>query len=228
MIGLEALLRWQHPDLGLVPPLEFIPLLEETGLIIPVGEWVLRTACEQLAAWRREGHSHLRVAVNLSSKQFNNSDLLRIVNEILMDNRLRPDLLELEITESVLMRQDTSTTATFEGLSEMGVRFGLDDFGTGYSSLSYLRRFPIQTLKIDRSFVRDIPADAEDAAITHAIIVMGQSLNLTLIAEGVETKAQADFLQSLGCHFMQGYFFGRPMAAAEFTRVLTSPGAAGF
>lgn len=223
IVGVEALLRWQHPDIGLVSPLEFIPLLEETGLIIPVGEWVLHTACEQLGLWQRSGWNHLRMAVNLSSIQFGSPDLLRVITKILDAKQFRADRLELEITESILMRGDGATAAMLESLNEMGVRLGLDDFGTGYSSLSYLRRFPIDTLKIDRSFVRNIPADAEDSAITHAIIVMGQSLELELIAEGVETKIQADYLQSLGCHLMQGYLFSRPLPPAEVTQLLASP-----
>jgi len=224
VMGMEALLRWQHPDFGLVPPMEFIPLLEETGLIVPVGEWVLRTACEQLGVWQRSGWDYLRMAVNLSSIQFGSPDLLQMITNVLMEQRLQAGSLELEITESILMRHDGAVAAMLESIDRMGVQLGLDDFGTGYSSLSYLRRFPIDTLKIDRSFVRDIPDDAEDAAITRAIIVMGQSLKLELIAEGVETKTQADYLQSLGCHIMQGFFFSRPLPAAEMTQLLEMPG----
>lgn len=222
IIGVEALLRWQHPDTGLVSPLEFIPLLEETGLIIPVGEWVLHTACAQLAQWRKNG-CDLRMAVNLSSIQFNSPGLLQVITDTLVANQLSPECLELEITESILMRRDGSAAAILMSLDEMGIHLGLDDFGTGYSSLSYLRRFPIHTLKIDRSFIRDIPDDAEDSAITHAIIVMGKTLKLELIAEGVETKIQADYLQSLGCHIMQGFLFSQPLPAVEVTKLLAAP-----
>lgn len=224
IIGTEALLRWQHPDFGLVPPLEFIPLLEETGLIIPVGEWVLRAACGQLAEWRKSGWEQLRMAVNLSSIQFGNPGLLPVITKMLANLGLAAHRLELEITESVLMHRDKTTASLLSTLDEMGVRLGLDDFGTGYSSLSYLRRFPIDTLKIDRSFVRDIPDDPEDTAITRAIISMAQSLKLELIAEGVENRVQADFLQSLGCHVLQGFFFSRPLPAEEMTQLLVSRG----
>ncbi len=222
VVGVEALLRWQHPELGLMPPLEFVPLLEETGLIVPVGQWVLQTACEQLAAWRRQGWPSLRMAVNISSRQFEHASLPGTVAEALFSCGLAAADLELEITESILMHQGPATASALEALTVLGVRLGMDDFGTGYSSLGYLRRFPIDTLKIDRSFIRDIPGDTEDAAITHAIIVMGQSLKLELVAEGVETAEQRAFLLSHHCHLMQGYFFSPPLPPEGLTRYLAS------
>ncbi len=222
VVGVEALLRWQHPEFGLVSPLDFVPLLEETGLIVPVGQWALQTACEQLARWRQQGWPSLRMAVNISSRQFEHASLPGTVAEALSSCRLAAADLELEITESILMHQDPAMVSAFEALTDLGVRIGIDDFGTGYSSLGYLRRFPIDTLKIDRSFIRDIPGDAEDAAITHAIIVMGQSLKLELVAEGVETAEQRAFLLSHQCHLMQGYFFSRPLPPEGLTRYLAS------
>lgn len=218
IVGMEALLRWQHPDFGLVPPLDFVPLLEDTGLIIPVGEWVLKTACMQLAEWQRQGWNGMRMAVNISGRQFERPGLPRAVAEALACG-IEASQLELEITESVLMHHGTTT---LEEVKRLGVRLSIDDFGTGYSSLGYLRRFPLDTLKIDRSFIRDIPDDAEDSAITHAIIMMGQSLKLELIAEGVETVVQQDFLESCGCHLMQGYLFSQPLPAAELRELLAS------
>ena len=222
LVGVEALLRWQHPELGLVPPLDFVPLLEETGLIIPVGDWVLRTACAQLARWQAQGWSGIRMAVNISGCQFERAGLAQTVAEALLSCGLEARHLELEITESVLMKP---CAAQLDDLRQLGVRLSVDDFGTGYSSLGYLRRFPIDTLKIDRSFICDIPGDADDAAIARAIIVMGQSLRLELIAEGVETEAQRDFLQSCGCHLMQGYLFSRALPADDVRALLAQSGA---
>ena len=186
VVGVEALLRWNHAERGLVGPLDFIPLLEETGLIVAVGRWVLESALAQLAEWHRAGWQSLAVAVNLSSHQFHEPELAQRLSESLQTYALPARCVELEITESTLLQHIPATTATLEKLSELGFGIALDDFGTGYSSLSYLRRFPIDTLKIDRSFVRDIPADNNDAAITRAIVVMAQSLQLHLVAEGVE------------------------------------------
>jgi diguanylate cyclase (GGDEF)-like protein/PAS domain S-box-containing protein len=224
MFGVEALLRWQHPDFGLVPPADFIALLEETGLIVPAGEWVLEEAARQLHNWHAAGHRHLRLAVNLSPRQVQSGGLLGTVQRVL--NRM-PDesgWLELEITESLLVQQSQMQMETFESLRALGVRLAIDDFGTGYSSLSYLRRLPIDTLKIDRSFVRDVPGDADDSAITTTIIAMAQSLRLEVVAEGVENAAQRDFLSAYGCWRMQGYLFARPMPAAELTRLLAGGG----
>jgi len=219
IVGIEALLRWEHPEHGLVPPLNFVPLLEDTGLISSVGEWVLTTACTQLAAWQRQGWGGMRLAVNISGRQFERPDLPHLVTRTLADCGIEASQLELEITESVLMQHGS---AVLEEVRRLGVRLSVDDFGTGYSSLGYLRRFPIDTLKIDRSFIRDIPGDAEDAAIAHAIIMMGQSLKLELIAEGVETAVQQAFLQSCGCHLMQGYLFSKPLPVEEMDALLAS------
>jgi diguanylate cyclase (GGDEF)-like protein/PAS domain S-box-containing protein len=215
LIGVEALLRWQHPEFGMVMPMEFMPLLEETGLIVPAGEWVLNTACTQLLAWHDAGWPTLRMAVNLSARQFASESLsIALENALAM---MRGDLtcLELEITESVLMQNAQSTIDTMSRLSAMGCRFAIDDFGTGYSSLSYLKRFPISALKIDRSFVRDIPADKDDAAIVTTIVAMAHNLKLQVIAEGVETEEQLGFLRACGCDSMQGYLFSRPLPADE-------------
>ena len=221
IVGVEALLRWQHPDFGLVLPNDFIPLLEETGLIVPAGEWVLDTACAQLRAWHLAGWPQLRMAINLSPRQFQaEGELTSTLERNLKALGCNPHLVELEITEGLLLQHATGTLAMLDRMQTMGVRLAIDDFGTGYSSLSYLRRFPIDTLKIDRSFVHDIPGDEDDSAITAAIIVLAQSLKLDVIAEGVETEAQRDFLRARGCHLMQGLLFSRPLPAEEITPLL--------
>jgi diguanylate cyclase (GGDEF)-like protein/PAS domain S-box-containing protein len=220
ILGVEALLRWQHPDLGLVMPNDFIALLEENGLIVPVGEWVLRKACAQVRDWHKAGWDHLSVAVNLSARQFNAPGLVEMVERTTSELGFNRERLELEITESVIMRHAQVTIDALETLSRMGVQLAVDDFGTGYSSLSYLRRFPIDTLKIDSSFIRDIPHDLDDSAITTAIIVMAQSLKLKVIAEGVETEEQLRYLREHGCHAMQGYLFSKPLPAEEMTALL--------
>jgi diguanylate cyclase (GGDEF)-like protein len=223
MIGVEALLRWQHPELGMVPPSEFIPLLEENHLIIPVGEWVLRTACAQSRAWQDAGLPPLRMAVNISARQFRQKNLVEMVDGILRETRVSPRLLELELTEGILMENTDETSETLNSLKNKGVLIAVDDFGTGYSSLGYLKRFPIDRLKIDRSFVRDIITDGNDAAIAVAIISMGRSMGLSVIAEGVETKDQLAFLQVQKCDEYQGYYFSRPAPAEEITRLLQNP-----
>jgi len=215
IIGVEALLRWRHPERGLVQPSDFVPLLEETGMIVPVGEWVLRTACRQLAQWQRQGATGLRMGVNLSARQFNEPRLGRNIERIVAECGVDARYLELEMTESVFMRHAPATTQTLGTLHDLGVRLAIDDFGTGYSSLNYLKRFSIDTLKIDRSFVGDIITDADDAALTAAIIAMARSLSLEVIAEGVESEAQAAFLHAHGCHCMQGFYFGEAAPAAE-------------
>lgn len=219
MTGMEALLRWQHPELGLVSPDEFIPLLEETGLIVPVGEWVLRTACRQNKAWQQAGFPPLRVAVNLSVRQFKRG-LPNKVGRLLKETGLEPRWLALEITESILMEYRESAVALLNELNAMGIRLVIDDFGTGYSSLSYLKRFPIHSLKIDRSFVRDIPDDTGDMAIARSVIGMAHSLNMTVTAEGVETKEQIDFLHAQNCDRVQGHYFSRPLPVTAFTDLL--------
>jgi diguanylate cyclase (GGDEF)-like protein len=213
--GAEALLRWPQNEHRLMSPSEFIPIAEDTGLIIPLGEWVLLEACAQAHAWQTL-HPGLRVAVNLSARQFRQKDLIGMIERVLAETGLAPTLLELELTESMLMHHAEETVGILTRLDEMGVRLAIDDFGTGYSSLSYLKRFPIHSLKVDRSFVRDISTDPDDAAIVTAIVAMARSLNLEVTAEGVETEEQATFLRSLACHHAQGYYFGRPMPAQEF------------
>jgi diguanylate cyclase (GGDEF)-like protein len=222
--GAEALLRWPQQDDRLVSPVEFIPIAEETGLIVPLGEWVLLEACAQAQAWQTL-HPGLRIAVNLSARQFRQKNLIGMIEQVLGESRLHPSLLELELTEGMLMHNVEEATHILARLDEIGVRLAIDDFGTGYSSLSYLKRFPIHTLKIDRSFVRDISTDPDDAAIVTAIVAMARSLNLRVTAEGVETEEQAAFLRSLTCDQAQGFHFGRPMPAAEFAARLNVSGA---
>jgi diguanylate cyclase (GGDEF)-like protein/PAS domain S-box-containing protein len=218
--GVEALLRWQHPDLGLVSPNNFIPLLEETGLIEQVGHWLLETACRQSRDWHDAGWPYLHMSVNISSRQFNNPDFISSVHDIISTTGINPEFLELEITESMLMRNASATIHALNSLSRLGVRFAIDDFGTGYSSLSYLRRFPIDTIKIDRSFIHDVTDNPDDAAITSAIIVMAKNLSLNVIAEGVENQQQLEFLSSRNCHYLQGNLISPPLPAEELTELL--------
>lgn len=220
VVGMESLVRWNHPELGMVPPATFIPVAEETGLIVPIGDWVLKAACLQARALHDLGYSDLRVAVNLSAKQFRRRDLAQTVADILATTRLPPTMLELEVTESSVMENAEVAVRTLHSLKEMGVHLSIDDFGTGYSSLSQLKRFPIDALKVDQSFVRDIPGDEDDAAIASAIIAMGHRMRLTLIAEGVETVEQLAFLRERDCHRGQGYLFSRPVPATEFIGLL--------
>jgi diguanylate cyclase (GGDEF)-like protein len=220
VIGAEALLRWRHPELGMVPPSEFIPILEETGMIIPVGEWVLREACRQNRSWQAKGLPPIRVAVNLSARQFVQKDLASTVEDALEEAGLSPAYLELEITEELLLEHNHANTVTLNRLRDLGVHISIDDFGTGYSSLSYLKRLPINTLKIDRSFVRDITRDSDGAAIASAIIAMACSLRLNVLAEGVETDEQLSFLRAQGCNEIQGYSFSHPLPPEEFEKLL--------
>jgi diguanylate cyclase (GGDEF)-like protein/PAS domain S-box-containing protein len=223
VMGLEALLRWQHPEHGLISPLEFIPLLEDTGLIIPVGEWVLRSACEEASQWQQLNDSPLRLSVNLSGRQFNDPHLHNSVETILAETKLAPPQLELEITESVLMQNDQASTGNLKAFQSLGVRIAIDDFGTGYSSLSYLQRFPVDTLKIDRSFIHDVIHNPGDETIIKAIIAMAQSLKVDTIAEGVETLEQLQFLRDNGCHTAQGFLLSKPFLASELPRFLQQP-----
>jgi diguanylate cyclase (GGDEF)-like protein len=213
--GYEALLRWQHPERGLVLPGDFIQLAEETGLILRIGEWVLREACRwaTFIGAPTLGNGGLQVAVNLSPRQFNDPNLPRIVAAALKETGLPPRLLELEITESLAMRETDATLATLRKLKELGVSIAIDDFGTGYSSLAYLKRFPVDKLKIDRSFVAELPKDREQCAIVSAIVALAHALNVRVIAEGVETDAQREFLARCGCDFLQGYLVGKPLEA---------------
>jgi diguanylate cyclase (GGDEF)-like protein/PAS domain S-box-containing protein len=218
--GMEALLRWQHPEYGLIPPMEFIPLAEETGLIVPIGEWVLRAACAQIKAWHDAGFPGMHVAVNLSSVQLQQKNFVDVVKRALRDTGLEPRYLDLELTETLLMQDMETAEAILKELHVLGVLFSLDDFGTGYSSLSYLKRFPIDFLKIDRSFVRDIVHDRYGAGIVRAIIVMAHTLGIKVIAEGVETAGHFRFLRQQGCDISQGYYCSRPLATESFTELL--------
>lgn len=220
IIGAEALIRWQHKKLGLIPPMEFIPIAEETGLIVPIGEWVIQTACKQVASWQEAGFSGLRMAVNISARQFRDSDIVKVVLDAVIQTNINPRDLEVEITESMLMEDTSVNIAALKELKDNGVHISIDDFGTGYSSLSYLKRFNIDALKIDKSFVRDITTDSDDAAIASAVIALGQSLRLIVVAEGVETEDQLVFLKTQGCHEAQGYLFSRPLTAANFIQLL--------
>jgi diguanylate cyclase (GGDEF)-like protein/PAS domain S-box-containing protein len=220
--GVEALLRWHNPELGSVAPARFIPLAEETGLIVPIGKWVLRTACAQSVAWQKQGLPAVRMSVNLSMRQMNDEGLVREIESVLAETGLKPDLLELEVTESTIMHNAERAARVLTAIKQLGVRLAIDDFGTGYSSLAHLKRFPIDTLKVDRSFIREVPNDAEDRAIAEAIIAMGKTLSLTVVAEGVETPEQQAFLRERLCDEMQGYYFSTPVAAQDFAELLRS------
>ncbi len=220
IIGFEALLRWKHPQLGLILPDRFIPIAEATGLIIPIGEWVLRTACAQARAWQEDGFPALPVAVNVSALQFRQDGFRDVVKAALRDSRLDPQYLELELTESVLLSNADVTPVILRELKAMGVKLAIDDFGIGYSSLSYLRQFPVDKLKIDRSFIEEVVLDEDDAAITSAIISMARALNLKTVAEGVENDAQACFLRAHHCDQLQGYLLAKPMTASDVAELL--------
>lgn len=218
--GMEALVRWRRPNVGLVAPDRFISLAEETGLIVPLGEWVLRTACAQAALWQAAGHRDLSMAVNLSARQFSQQDMAALVQEVLAETGLDARCLELELTESVLMKDPELVAQTLRRLKEIGVTLSLDDFGTGYSSLSYLKRFPVDVVKIDRAFVRDVTVSADDAALTRTIIAMARSLNMSTVAEGVETVGQLGFVIRNGCDAMQGHHFSRALSVEEMNALL--------
>ncbi|MDR3482091.1 MAG: EAL domain-containing protein [Burkholderiaceae bacterium] len=221
IVGVEALLRWQPPRQEMIFPGDFIPIAEETGLIVPIGEWVLRTACAQHTAWEKAAlFPPIKMAVNLSARQFKQQDIVKMVSRALQETGCDPSSLELEITESIVMENPEAAAATLQQLADMGVCLSIDDFGTGYSSLSYLKRFPIHTLKIDRSFVRDIDSDADDAAIAKAVIALAHSMKLKVIAEGVETVEQLEFLRQQACDQMQGYYLSRPLAAPQLETLL--------
>ena len=214
--GAEALLRWHHPDLGVLPPIQFISLAEESGLIVPIGRWVLDTACAQNIAWQAQGLPPMRIAVNLSPRQFIDPNLLENIRTALANSGMMPQLLDLEITESMMMQNADGAMRVLTAIKRLGVHLSIDDFGTGYSSMSLIKQFPIDTIKVDRSFVRNLPTDANDCAITNAVIALGKALDLTVVAEGVETKAQERFLREQGCNEIQGYLFSKPLPGQEF------------
>ena len=213
-------MRWNHPELGLVSPAQFIPLAEETGLIVPIGRWVLSEACAQNMAWQRRGLRPVTMAVNLSPRQFADAHLLHDIDEALLASGMSPVLLQLEVTESMVMRNVSRAIKVLDAIQSRGIRLAIDDFGTGYSSMSLMKQFPIDTIKIDRSFVRDLPNDSEDQAIAQAIISMGKALGMTVIAEGVETVEQQTFLRNHACDEMQGFLFSKPLPARQMADLL--------
>jgi diguanylate cyclase (GGDEF)-like protein/PAS domain S-box-containing protein len=213
--GMEALIRWRHPRLGLVSPARFIPLAEDNGLIVPIGEWALRTACAQLKTWHDQGHAGLSVAVNFSARQLHQQDVLQRVRQILTETRLPPQYLEMELTETAILQNSSAVIQTLRELKAIGVALAMDDFGTGYSSLSYLNRFPIDIIKVDQSFTLDLIESPDAASITRAIIAMAQSLDIRTVAEGVESEAQLRFLRNAGCDSIQGHYFSRALSAKE-------------
>ena len=218
--SLVEALRWDDPELGRVPPDRFIPLAEETGLILPVGRWVLQAACQEFAQWRSRGLTIPRLAINVSAVQVLRGDLVAEVARVLADTGLSPDLLELEVTEAVFLADTKRAVAVLQDLRDMGVHLAVDDFGTGYSSLAYLKQFPVERLKIDQSFVRDMLEDPNDRAIAEAVIALGKSLGMRVIAEGIESLAHADELRSKGCDEAQGYYYSRPMPGPAFGGLL--------
>ena len=209
-------MRWQHPDDGMVNPADFIPLAEETGIIIPLGEWVLYQACQQTKQWQQEGLNSLRVSVNLSARQFQDENLVEMVKNAIQETGIDAGMLELEITETTIMQDIERTIETLWQLRNLGILLSIDDFGTGYSSLNYLKRFPLDILKIDRTFVMDITTDANDRAVVEAIISLSRHLKMKVVAEGVETEEQLNFLIKQGCHEVQGYYLARPLPVDEF------------
>jgi EAL domain-containing protein (putative c-di-GMP-specific phosphodiesterase class I) len=219
LIGAESLVRWQHPSMGLVSPAKFIPVAEDSGLIVPLGEWVLRAACEQIRKWRDRGLEP-KVAINVSARQFQQQNLAEVVLGAVREAGVDPACLELELTESAIMKDAEASVSTLDRIKSRGISIAIDDFGTGYSSLSYLKRLPLDVLKIDRSFVRDITTDHNDAAIVRAIIGLARSLGIKVIAEGVEDEKQLAFLNANGCNYGQGYLFGRPIEPEGFEAIL--------
>ncbi len=219
IVGMEALIRWRNEELGLISPGDFIPLAEETGLIIPIGEWVLRTACAQLKSWINKGYKPGGLSVNISGRQFQQPDLLEIVSKIIEEMNIEPGLLELELTESYLMKKPVDSIKILNSLKDLGIKLSIDDFGTGYSSLSYLKRLPIDILKIDKSFVQDLTTNSDDTELVLAITTLAHNLHLKVIAEGVETEEQLNFLKSIKCDEWQGYYFSKPVAPEIFEQL---------
>ncbi|MDZ8033918.1 MAG: EAL domain-containing response regulator [Nostoc sp. DedQUE08] len=220
IVGAESLLRWQSPELGMIYPTEFIPLAESTGLIVPIGKWVLKRVCEQIKSWRDAGIDSLIVAVNLSAIEFNQPDFIHNIVNFISVNNIEPHDLELELTESMIMQDVNSAIATMSKLQSLGIKIAIDDFGTGYSSLIYLKNLPINTLKIDRYFIHNVANDSQKSAIAKALIQMAHNLNLDVVAEGVETEPELGFLRQYKCNSMQGFLFSRPLPAAEFENFL--------
>jgi diguanylate cyclase (GGDEF)-like protein len=221
--GMEALLRWEHPDLGIVGPLKFLPIAEETGLIVPIGRWVLTTACRQNVDWQRQGLPRLNIAINLTARQFKDEHLIEDIRSILELTGMEPSFLELEISESILIHDVQTTLQVLTKLKGMGVRIAIDDFGSGFSSLSTLQQFPLDTIKIDRSFIREVSGASNDSGLTDAIIAMGRALSMTVVAQGVETREQAEFLRQHACDELQGFYFAKPVPADQATRLLQAP-----
>jgi EAL domain-containing protein (putative c-di-GMP-specific phosphodiesterase class I) len=226
LVSMEALVRWHHPTRGLVSPAEFIPIAEKTGLILPLGELVLRSVCKQISCWNKEGFDGFRVAVNLSARQFE-SNVSKLVQDIISETGISPHALGLEITEGIAMKNVDQNVRMLEELRALGLSISIDDFGTGYSSLAYLKRFPLNTLKIDRSFIQDITTNADDREITRAIISLGHNLGLMVLAEGVETEEQLQLLRDSGCDYIQGYFYSRPLPAEDILPALKRKGLLG-
>ena len=220
LVGMEALIRWKHPEKGFISPGVFIPIAEETGLIMEIGEWVIREACRQGAEWQEQGYKLEKISVNLSARQLKEPRLCDIIDSILKDTQMDPQFLGIELTESAIIREPEVAILRLEKIKSLGVKLSLDDFGTGYSSLSYLKRFPIDTLKIDQSFIRDVTTEKEDVALVQAIITMAHGLEMDVIAEGVEVREQYEFLVSHDCDTIQGYLFSRPIPADKMQAML--------
>ena len=225
--GVEALSRWHNQQRGPVSPANFIPLAEETGLIVPIGEWVIRTACAQARQWQADGWPDMTMAINISPRQFRDKDLPELIRSVIAETGLAPHRIELEVTESAAMQDVDSSIAMMRELKAIGVQLSIDDFGTGYSSLAYLKRFPLDKLKVDQSFVRNMTDDGNDVAIVQAVIALGHSLGLRVIAEGVETEAQAALLKNYDCEEMQGYLFSKPLPAQDVPPLLAARSALG-
>jgi EAL domain-containing protein (putative c-di-GMP-specific phosphodiesterase class I) len=223
--GMEAVLRWHHPDIGMVAPIRFIAVAEEMGLMVPIGKWVLKTACQQNMAWQKRGLPRMKMAVNLTLRQFFDENLLADLTKVLAETGMDASLLELEITESMLMRDVDRTMRVLYGLKEKGVRIAIDDFGIGYSSLATLKQFPLDTIKIDRSLIRDVASVDEDKDMTKAIVAMGRTLSLTVVAQGVETKEQAEYLRQNACDEFQGFYLNKPVPADQIAELLRTQSA---